>query len=520
MDKKHITWAAILYVVLLVAVFAAPRLVPVVVNPGDGIEIAAIRNRSAFDTREDSYAWNGADIKLYSDDHVTPKIYLVGDTGNTGVGGTLAVTGTSAFTGDAAFTSDASAYTVLATNAITIGTGSSGTLAVGGASTLTGTVTTIGDLSVGGNLVVTGGQSWSGQLVAGNGLKVTQNITQVSGSFILNSGTVSSTLGVAGIGTFSSQLAAANGLLVTQNITQVSGSTILNTVTVSGTLDVQGLVSSNAGNILQLNENTLVTGTLGVSGLASLTTQNTSGAAQFGSTGLFNDAVTMASIVITGSADLNGALDVAGIVSSADNDFRLNDNALISGTLTASGATDLNGTLGIAGISTFESEAYANNGLRITGNITQVSGSTILNSVNVSSTLAANTLSVTDNVTVTKNVTVTGWLGFGGTYMAVSTTVDYTDTQTLVVVANKTIYPVTAGGPTATLNDTVSISDGFYLGQMIIICNMDNVATHLVVIKDNANTDIGADLTLDSVGTSGDKGAMFWWDGTDWVYIG
>lgn len=503
MFKRNELVAFGLAVVLLLSLLTFKAFVPTGMSVGvvqDGmLKVAESTHFTNLDVVEDFSV--GDDATVTGDLLVSGSLTAAAGGGAVGVwtlnatdavtvGGTAKIVGATTMTGNVDIKGIVSSDTInilrLNENTVVTGTFGASGLATLGTANVTGafqggsTGLFNGTLTAA-SLVVTGSNTWTGQLAAGNGLLVTQNITQVSGSFILNSGTVSGTLGVAGIGTFASQLYADNGLRVTQNITQVSGSTILNTATVSGTLDVQGLVSSNAGNILQLNENTVVTGTLALSG----------------------------------DADLNGALDVAGIVSSADNDFRLNDNALISGTLTASGAADLNSTLGIAGIATFESEAHADNGLRITGNITQVSGSAILNSASVTSTLAANTLSATDNITASKSLTATYYGGFGATYFAISSTVDYTTGATIVLSAvPKGIVPITTGGPGATLDAGASISDGAYLGQILVISNVDGTAGHTLVIKNAANTSIGKDRTLDVNDSIG-----LYWDGTNWVLM-
>lgn len=411
----------------------------------------ASRERIGIDSRDDCYLYNGADLKAYSDNHSTATLYLMGNSGNVGVGGTLVVTG---------------------------------------ATTLAG------------------GIGSTGQLVAGNGLKVTQNITQVSGS------------------------------------------TILNSATVSGTLDVEGVVSSDAIDILRLNENTLVTGTLGVSGLATLGTANVTGALQGGSTGLFNGAVTMASGVVSGTLDVagvttlaggytwtgqgvaenglqvtgnitqvsgsallsaavvSGTLDVQGIVSSDGGDIlRLNENTLVTG------------TLGVSDDLTVATDVTANtlattDAITAGGTLRSV-GVAYLQSGVVTSTLSAYTLSASQNITASGALTVGTYGGFGALYTAVSSTVGITNAE-VIQVGVKGVIPLSAsdggvgGAITATLNDTTSLSDGAYLGQMLILVNVDTDAD-LIVVKDNANTSLGKDRTLDV----NDSMTVFW-DGSNW----
>lgn len=62
-------------------------------------EERAIRERVAFDARDDSYLYQGADLYFYSDDHSTQKLHIDGATGNIDAEGTLDVAGTATFGG-------------------------------------------------------------------------------------------------------------------------------------------------------------------------------------------------------------------------------------------------------------------------------------------------------------------------------------------------------------------------------------------------------------------------------------
>lgn len=622
--NKRIAFGALLYLALCTLVLVAPRLALQQPSEQSSISIAS-RERIGINSKDDCWLYNGADLIAYSDDHSTAKVYIMGDSGNVGIGGNLVVTGsltaaagggavgvwtlnatdnvtvgggldivgalevtgTSTFHGAHSWDSYLSAgngilaagnltgtgsagnlryasgmfTTTLSSNSISVTTGITGaTLALSGSGTVTGLLTAgngiaaAGGISTSGSILdnsgsasitintatITSTESVGGLLTASNGVLVRSGISMTgsildesgSGSITMNSGTYSSTLaantlnttdaitagstlrsvgaaylqsasvtdtlGVAGVGTFSSELYADNGFRVTGPITQVSGGAILSSAYVTGTLEVAG-VTTLSGGYTWTGEGSASNG-LNVTG--NITQTGSGYNALFGNT------------VVSGTADLRGVVS-----SDGGNMLRLNENTVVTGTLTASGAGTFNDTLGVAGVSTFSSEVDADNGLRVTGGITQVSGSAILNSLAVTSTATANTFSATNNITVTNDLTVTGFVGMGGTYFAVSSTVDYTDSQTIIVVADKTIYPVTAGGPTATLDAAASISDGFYLGQIIMICNVDTVATHLLVIKDSANTVLGGDLTLDADGSVSAIAAWFWWDGANWRYM-
>lgn len=94
--------------------------------------------------------------------------------------------------------------------------------------------------------------------------------THFSNLAVVGDASVGGTLTVTGGHAYTGLVGAYNGLVLTGTITQTSGSNLLAAVVVTGTADLRGVVSSDGGSILRLNENTLITGTLGVSGLSSL----------------------------------------------------------------------------------------------------------------------------------------------------------------------------------------------------------------------------------------------------------
>lgn len=255
--------------------------------------------------------------------------------------------------------------------------------------------------------------------------------------------------------TWTGQISAGNGLLLTGNLTQTSGSAILSSLAVTSTL---------SANTLSVADNITATGDIHANGLWLLGDLYTNDPAQ---------------ALYYGTGSFTGTL--AANTLEAGNNVTVTGDVRVYSDLYASGYAYLRDAVVAA-------------------------------SVAVTGTATANTFEAADNVTVTNDLTVTGWLGLGGTYVAVSSTVDYTDTQTLIVVANKTIYPVTAGGPTATLSSTTSISNGFYLGQIIIITNVDTEDNSLV-ISNAANTVLpgAANATISMGGY-----IMLWWDGADW----
>lgn len=338
----------------------------------------------------------------------------------------------------------------------------------------TGTLTTSGAGSFGDTLDVTGIGTFESYAAMQNGALVVNGITMTSGTGKFEAASITTTLSVAG------QAALANGALVGNGITMTSGTAMIEAASITTTASVGGLAT--------LSNGLKVSG--GISNSGSIL--DTSGAGTI----TINAAVVTTTLSVGGQATFSNGAVVGGNVTQTTGSA-IWEHATISDTLGVAGQTTLS------------------NGLLVTG-ITQTSGSALLNSLAVTSTATANTFQASDNVTVTHNLTVSGWVGLGGTYFGVSSTVDYTDTETLIVVAGKSIYPVTPGGPTATLSDTVSISDGFYLGQVIYVSNVDTLA-HSLVIKNAANTSFGAagDVTL-AYGLT----YSFWWDGSNWRLLG
>ncbi len=486
---------ALLVGVLVTACDVPP--VPATPTPGE-VDILAIRQRQAFNTREDSWSWNGADIILYSDDHVTEKIRLYGDSGNLVLAGTLAQTGVGTF---------------------------------------------------------------SSQLQADNGLRVTQNITQVSGAAILNSLYVSGTLQ-------SGAALSANTLSTTDAVTVGAGLDVVGALEVTGTVTLRAAASSYAPFVdtsgsFRVNDDVLITGTLGANGLATLGSASVTGALSANTLATVNAITVGAGLDVVGAVEITGTVDLRGVVSSSDNDLRINDNTIVTGNLTVSGSASytssdlavpianaggdlgLNDNVLITGTVAVSSLLSPANGINNTGNLTSTGLITAAGGLSVAGTFTvtqpviddassfrindnllvtgtvgvsslqtnANGLAVTGGVTVTGYTTATTWTGMGSLYGAISSTVDYTSTQSIILntVSPKLIVPFTSGGPGADMAAS-AISDGSYIGQLLILKNVDTTAGHTIVITAGENVD--DTLTLDV-----DDSAILFWDGTDWRVI-
>ena len=142
-------------------------------------------------------------------------------------------------------------------------------------------------------------------------------------------------------------------------------------------------VATNKLTVASASGNTLIAGTLGVTGATNLSSLITSGAATIG--GALN---------VTGATTLTGNLTVPG-------------NLAVTGTSTLTGATAVTGTLGVAGASTLASVGVT--GAATVGTTLGVTGATTLASVGVTgAATVGTTLGVTGNATLQANLTVNG----------------------------------------------------------------------------------------------------------------
>lgn len=96
MDKKKLLRAlAVVLVVVAAGVWVRSDVAKQV-----QVGVAAIRERIAIDTSDDSYIWNGADVIVYSDNHSTQKIRLIGESGDIDATGVITADGGLVITGN------------------------------------------------------------------------------------------------------------------------------------------------------------------------------------------------------------------------------------------------------------------------------------------------------------------------------------------------------------------------------------------------------------------------------------
>ena len=215
-------------------------------------------------------------------------------------------------------------------------------------------------------------------------------------------------------------------------------------VNTTGDFSVNGAASKFT--VASASGNTLIAGTLGVTGATNLSSLATSGAATIG--GALN---------VTGATTLTGNLTVPG-------------NLAVTGTSTLTGNTAVTGTLGVTGASTLASVGVT--GAATVGTTLGVTGATTLASVGVTgaatvgttlgvtgaSTLAS--LGVTGAATVgttlgvTGNTTLTGDLAANG-----NTTLGNAGTDTLTLNSDNITAPNISTVTVDIANDKVLIAD-------------------------------------------------------------
>ena len=166
----------------------------------------------------------------------------------------------------------------------------------------------------------------------------------------------------------------------------------ISSVAVNATNDFSVNGAASKFTVASASGNTLIAGTLGVTGATSLSSLITSGAATIG--GALN---------VTGATTLTGNLTVPG-------------NLAVTGTSTLTGATAVTSTLGVAGASTLASVGVT--GAATVGTTLGVTGATTLASVGVTgAATVGTTLGVTGNATLAGDLAANGntTLGNAGT---------------------------------------------------------------------------------------------------------
>ena len=253
----------------------------------------------------------------------------------------------------------------------------------------------------------------------------------------------------------------------------------------SGSIDATGVITADAGIVMtgnlsdengsfRVNDNALVTGTLGVS-------------SQINAAG---------GVAATGNVTVSTDLSVAGNILSAAASVRINDPVIITGGLTVQGVVADNGT-----------SVRIQDPVLITG------------SLGVTAQVSADGLASTNAITSSGSLSVTNWGRFYGlgfdSYSSQVVTASYGITPGNYSM----IYLADDGGQatgTIDLDGTVSIVAGSRIGQILVIVWNDSAGAELE-IDDASNVQIPDDKDLQCGYL---EGAVFLWHGTDWVYLG
>lgn len=504
-------FSALTILALLLAV-----LLPACGPAKDGQIDIASRERIGINSKDDCWIYNGADLILYSDDHSTEKIRLYGDSGNVTVAGALSLTGA---TGVSSLLDAGNGLEVTGNITQTSGTALLNAVAV--TSTLSAnTLSTTNAVTVGAGLDIVGALEVTSTATFRAAVDSYAPYVDTSGSFRINDDVlITGTVG-------SISILTPNTINVVNAVTVGAGLDIVGALEVTSTATFRGAVDSYAPFVdtsgsFRINDSTIITGDLTVSGSASYSSatvvvpfSDTSGSLRMNDdvlitgtlsmAGVINDTGTVVrvddSLLVTGTITTADYVYAEGYIAAANNDVRILDSVLITGSLAVQGEVSDQGTL-----------FRVNDNSLVTGTL-GVSGQATLGSASVTGlTTASNGASVTGGVTVTGYTTATTWAGMGSMYGAISTTVEYTTANSIVLnaVAPKLIVPFTTSGPAA---DMAGISDGSYIGQLLILKSVETTAGHTLVITQGENVD--DTLTLDV-----DDCAMLFWDGSDWRVI-
>ena len=187
-------------------------------------------------------------------------------------------------------------------------------------------------------------------------------------------------------------------------------------------------VATNKLTVASASGNTLIAGTLGVTGATSLSSLATSGAATIG--GALN---------VTGATTLTGNLAVPG-------------NLAVTGTSTLTGNTAVTGTLGVAGnfaVNTNKLTVAASSGDTVIAGTLAVTGAvTATGNLSTSGILGGNSLSILGNAGITGDLNISG-----------DTTIGNAGTDTLAIRSDNITVPNLTTVTVDLATDNVLIKD-------------------------------------------------------------
>lgn len=203
-----------------------------------------------------------------------------------------------------------------------------------------------------------------------------------------------------------------------------------------------------------------------------------------------------------------------GSLINANGAITVSDSLLVNSQLTASNGIAATGVVTVTGAGSYSSQLTASNGIAATGVVT------VTGSESVSKQLTTDGIYSTNPVTLTDALTVTNWGFFYGLVMQPAQTLPVT-TNVQITVGNYSLIYLQTGeasdaGVVVALDGTNAISDGAYVGQILVVVNVD-ADTADIVIHDGKNTAFGAagDIDLKTIQDS----AILMWNGTDWICL-
>jgi hypothetical protein len=270
---------------------------------------------------------------------------------------------------------------------------------------------------------------------------------------------------------FSGPVIVAGGIETGNNFTTTVGSFINSrgAVTVTDDLRVTGNVDAANAVGLRLKDDVLVTGTLGVS--SQINAAN--------------------GVNVTGNITVGTDLDVAGNIKSTSGDVRINDGALITGSLAVAGNVSDSSTM-----LRLNDDTLVTGTLGVSGDLTLSAGAALYGSGVLSVTNAAEFWTVALQPAATQVVST----NYGVTVTNYSVIYLYTSATDAGVVVN--------------LDGTNAVTDGAYVGQLLVLVNVDTDPATITVHK-GKNVQAPADVALKAQYDS----ATFMWNGTDWVLL-
>jgi hypothetical protein len=353
--------------------------------------------------------------------------------------------------------------------------------------TLTNHVTVEGVTSTGatgtGKLVFDNAPTFSGHITVES---VTATGATGTGKFVFDTSPTIVTPTISGH--FTAEGVTTTGATGTGNLVFSASPTLTGTLsaasgTFSGTLDVTGdfAINTNKFTVQASTGNTLVAGTLGVTGLSTLATAQvsdlTSGRITYaGTSGRLKDSANLTFdgtlLTVNGNQKITGNLAVDGNITLGGN-IQIGDNVVDTVTVTADFTSDLipqvtntynlgsssyrwkqlfSNTLDVSGVSTLTGNTTVGGTLGVTGDFA-VNTTKFTVAATTGNTAIAGTLNVTGHTTF-EGVTSTGATGTGNLVYSASPT--FTGT---LVAANITDSGLTAGRVTfAGLNGTLTDS--------------------------------------------------------------